>query len=171
MVGSNGHAAQAAVDEAAQLGLHSQLLSTFIEGEAREVAKVMAALAREIDHSGRPLPRPACIVAGGETTVPVRGQGLGRRSQELALAAAPLLAGLDDVALIALGTDGTDGPTDAAGAVATGRTIHRAQQKGLSDASYLANNDAYHFFQALGDLIITGPTNTNVNDLILIFAF
>jgi len=171
LVGSNGHAAQAAVDEAAQRGLHSQLLSTFIEGEARAVAKVMASLERDIEHSGRPLARPASVVAGGETTVTVQGQGQGERNQELALAAAPRLAGLDDVAVVALGTDGTDGPTDAAGAVATGRTMHRAQQKGLSHASYLADNDAYRFIQALGDLIISGPTNTNVNDLILIFAY
>jgi glycerate 2-kinase len=171
IIASNEHAAQAAGEKARQLGLNSLLLSTFVEGEAREVAKVFAAIAREIANSGQPIPRPACIVAGGETTVTVRGQGLGGRSQELALAAAPLIAGLDEVAIVALGTDGTDGPTDAAGAVCTGRTAGRAAGKELSIAHHLANNDAYHFFQALGDLIITGPTNTNVNDLIFVFAF
>ncbi len=151
--------------------LVDELLSTFVEGEAREVAKVFAAVAREIDHSGQPLARPACVVAGGETTVTVRGRGLGGRSQELALAVAPLVAGLDNVAIVALGTDGTDGPTDAAGALCTGRTAQRASQQGLSVADYLADNDSYHFFEALGDLLVTGPTNTNVNDLVFIFAF
>lgn len=171
VIASNEHAAQSARDKARQLGLNSLLLSTFIEGEAREVGKVFAAIAREIDHSGQPIPRPACLIAGGETTVSVRGQGLGGRNQELALAAAPLLAGLDKVAIIALGTDGTDGPTDAAGAIVSGSTASRAAERNLSIASYLENNDAYHFFQTLGDLLITGPTNTNVNDLIFVFAF
>jgi glycerate 2-kinase len=171
IVASNTHAAQAAVERAGQLGLNSMLLSTFVEGEAREVAKVMAAIAKEIAFSGLPKSRPACIVAGGETTVTVRGGGLGGRNQELALAAAPFIAGLDNVAIVSLGTDGTDGPTDAAGAIVTGRTVSRAGEKGLSLELTLAENDSYHFFEALGDLIITGPTNTNVNDLILVFGF
>ncbi len=171
VIASNEHAAQAAMEKAHQLGLNSLVLSTFVEGEAREVAKVFAAIARETAHSGQPVPRPACIVAGGETTVTVRGHGLGGRNQELALAAAPLIAGLDKVAVIALATDGTDGPTDAAGAVSTGQTASRAAQKGLSVADYLADNDAYFFFHAIGDLIVTGPTNTNVNDLTFVFAF
>ena len=171
IIASNEHAAQAALSEARALGLNAFLLSTFVEGEAREVAKVFAALLREVAHSGHPIPRPACIVAGGETTVTVRGQGLGGRNQELALAAAPAIVGLPDVAILALGTDGTDGPTDAAGALSTGGTATRAQQKGLSITSYLTDNNAYHFFHALNDLIITGPTNTNVNDLIFAFAF
>ncbi len=171
IIASNEHAALAALDRARSLGLNGLLLSTFVQGEAREVAKVFAAIAQEITHHGRPLLRPACIVAGGETTVTVRGRGLGGRNQELALAAAPLVAGLERVVIVALGTDGTDGPTDAAGALCTGHTASRAAQERLSMASYLADNDAYHFFQALGDLIITGPTNTNVNDLAFVFAF
>jgi hydroxypyruvate reductase len=171
IIGSNEHATQAALVKARQLGLNTLLLSTFVEGEAREVAKVLAAIAREVVHSGQPIARPACIVAGGETTVTVRGSGLGGRNQELALAAAAHIEGLDGVAIVALGTDGTDGPTDAAGAICTGRTALRAAQQGLSIAGYLADNDAYRFFQALGDLIISGPTNTNVNDLILVLAF
>jgi len=170
VIASNQHAAQAAVEQARRLGFNTLLLSTFVEGEAREVARVLAALAKEVAHSGRPVPRPACLVAGGETTVAVRGHGLGGRNQELALAAALSIAGLEHVAILSLGTDGTDGPTDAAGAIATGRTVTRAVQKGLQPLSYLADNDAYHFFQSLGDLIITGPTNTNVNDLMFVFA-
>jgi hydroxypyruvate reductase len=103
--------------------------------------------------------------------VTVRGDGLGGRNQELVLAAAAPLAGLRHIALLSLGTDGTDGPTDAAGAIATGQTATRASAKGLSLHAYLMNNDAYHLFESLGDLIKTGPTNTNVNDLMLIFAW
>jgi hydroxypyruvate reductase len=171
IIASNEHAALAGMARARQFGFSTMLLSTFVEGEAREVAKVMAAIAREMDRSGQPLPRPACVVAGGETTVTVRGTGLGGRNQEMALAAAPFLNGLENVALVALGTDGTDGPTNAAGAIATGRTAQRASNRSLSILRHLDENDSYHFFQALGDLIVTGPTNTNVNDLIFVFAF
>jgi hydroxypyruvate reductase len=171
VIASNEHAVQAAVVEAQRLGFNTLLLSAFVEGEAREVAKVLGAVAKEIVHSGRPVPRPACIVAGGETTVAVRGHGLGGRNQELALSAALSIAGLDNVAILSLGTDGTDGPTDAAGAIATGRTLTRAAEKGLQPLDSLADNDTYHFFQSLGDLVITGPTNTNVNDLMFVFAF
>jgi glycerate 2-kinase len=171
IIASNEVAAEAATTKAKELGFHSLLLSTFIEGEAREVAKVFAAVAKEILHAGRPVPRPACVVAGGETTVTVRGSGLGGRNQEMALSAALEIAGLEDVMIIPLATDGTDGPTDAAGAIAGGSTLQRAQEAGLSAIQYLANNDSYQFFQQLGDLLITGPTNTNVNDLTFTFVF
>jgi len=171
VIGDNRIAAQAAVQKAAELGFHTLLLSTYVEGEAREVAKVLASLGKEIARYGQPLPRPACLVAGGETTVTIRGQGKGGRNQELALAAAIALEGWEDVLLLTVATDGGDGPTDAAGAFADGTTVARARAKGLNPAAYLANNDAYNFFQALGDLLITGPTRTNVNDLTLIFVF
>jgi glycerate 2-kinase len=171
IIASNEIAAEAAIAKAEELGFHSLLLSTFVEGEAREVAKVFVAIAKEIINSGRPLPRPACVVAGGETTVTIRGHGLGGRNQEMALSAALEITGLEDVMIIPLATDGTDGPTDAAGAIADGSTLRRAQEAGLSAIRYLANNDSYHFFQKLGDLLITGPTNTNVNDLTLTFVF
>jgi len=175
IIASNEVAAEAAIAKAEELGFHTLLLSTFVEGEAREVARVFAAVAKEILHSGRPLPRPACLVAGGETTVTVRGSGLGGRNQEMALSAALEIAGLEDVMIIPLASDGTDGPTDAAGAIADGSTLRRAslllQEAGLSATHYLADNDSYHFFQQLGDLLITGPTNTNVNDLTFTFVF
>ena len=171
IVGSNRLAAEAAVREAQTRGLNAWLLSTFVEGEAREVAQVAAALAKELVNYDRPVPRPACLVWGGETTVTVRGQGKGGRNQELALAAALSMQDLPGVLLVALGTDGTDGPTDAAGAVSTGETVSRAAALGLDPFAYLADNDAYPFFDALGDLIRTGPTGTNVNDLLLLFAF
>ena len=171
IVGSNHLAAEAAVREALARGLNALLLSTFVEGEAREVARVAAALAKELVVHDRPVPRPACLVWGGETTVTVKGQGKGGRNQELALAAALSMQGLPNVVLIALGTDGTDGPTDAAGAVATGETVARAQGLALDPRAHLADNDAYPFFGALKDLVLTGPTGTNVNDLLFLYAF
>lgn len=171
IVGSNRLGAWAAVEAARGQGLNALLLSTFVEGEACEVARVAAALAKELVAHNRPVPRPACLVWGGETTVTVRGQGKGGRNQELALAAALALEGVPRVVLVALGTDGTDGPTDAAGAVATGETVHRARSLGIDSEACLADNDSYHFFDGLGDLIRTGPTGTNVNDLLFVFAF
>ncbi|HUS71022.1 MAG TPA: glycerate kinase [Anaerolineae bacterium] len=171
IVGSNEIAARAAMDEARDAGLHTLLLSTYVEGEAREVAHVFCAIAKEILHSGQPVPRPACVVAGGETTVTIRGEGRGGRNQELALSAAIRLDGMDEVVIVALATDGTDGPTDAAGAIADGSTLRRARAKKLLAREHLANNDSYHFFDQLDDLLITGPTNTNVNDLTFVFVF
>jgi glycerate 2-kinase len=171
VVASNERAAQAALRVAQAQGFRALLLSTYVEGEAREIGKVFAALAREVSASGQPLPRPCCLVAGGETTVTVRGQGSGGRNQELALGAALKLAGLPDVLVVALATDGNDGPTDAAGAVADGTTLERAKALGLDPHAALAENDTYRFFDRLGDLLLTGPTNTNVNDLVFVFAF
>ena len=171
VVGSNLLACEAAVAAASDAGFNTLVLTTYVEGEAREAARVLAGLLREVEASGHPLGRPCCIVAGGETTVTVRGEGRGGRNQELALAAAFSLRGLDNVLLASIGTDGNDGPTDAAGAWVDGSTLSRASEKGLDAARYLANNDSYTFFDRLGDLIRTGPTNTNVNDLYLLFAF
>jgi hydroxypyruvate reductase len=120
-----------------------------------------AAIAREIAEDGRPVRPPACILTGGETTVTVRGEGLGGRNQEFALAAALDIAGLNDVVVFSAGTDGTDGPTDAAGAIADGDTIRRKPDA----RRYLDDNDSYHYFESLGDLVVTGPTNTNVADV------
>lgn len=111
------------------------------------------------------------MVAGGETTVTVRGQGKGGRNQEMALAAALAIQGLEDVAIVCLATDGTDGPTDASGALAEGDTVARARALGLDPWQHLENNDAYPFFATLGDLLLTGPTNTNVNDLTFVFVW
>ncbi len=171
IIGSNRVAAQAAVQAAQTAGLQAQLLTTFIEGEAREVGKVVAGLAKGLIRNEGPLRRPACLVLGGETTVTLRGNGLGGRNQELALAAAIALDGWDDTLVVALGTDGSDGPTDAAGAFADGATVGRALALGMDAVSYLNRNDAYNFFRELDDLIMTGPTQTNVNDLILILAW
>ena len=165
IIGSNRLAIEAARAKAKELGYRPVVLSTVIEGETREVARVHAAIAKEIAASGNPVRRPACILSGGETTVTVRGSGLGGRNQEFALAAAIDLEGVPGAGILSAGTDGTDGPTDAAGAYADGRTVGRARQKGLDARRYLMENDSYHFFEALGDLIKTGPTGTNVADV------
>ena len=170
IIGSNRLAAQAAVKAAQQAGFEARLLTTFLEGEAREVGKVIAALAKGLARDEGPLPRPACLVLGGETTVTLQGHGRGGRNQEMALAAALALAGWSNLLITCFGTDGSDGPTDAAGAFADGQTVGRAQAIGLAPVEYLQRNDAYNFFAALNDLILTGPTNTNVNDLTFILA-
>jgi hydroxypyruvate reductase len=171
IVGSNPQAAEAALAAARAAGFNTLLLTTFLQAEAREAGRVLAAIGRELASTGQPLARPACIVAGGETTVTLRGAGRGGRNQELALAAVAGLDGLPNLALIALATDGGDGPTDAAGAVVTGETLARARALGIDPAAHLAHNDAYPFFEALGDLLRPGPTETNVNDLSFVFAF
>ena len=170
IVGNNLQSLLAARDRAARLGFQALLLTTALKGESREVAKVLAALLLEMRRSGHPLSPPACLLLGGETTVTVRGKGKGGRSQELVLAGAIAIAGGRDLVIWSAGTDGTDGPTDAAGAVADGDTWARAKEVGLDPLRALEENDAYHFFEGLGDLIKTGPTLTNVMDVILLLA-
>jgi hydroxypyruvate reductase len=171
IVADNRIAGLAAAEKARSLGFNASLLSTFVEGEAREVARVYAALAKEVLTFNAPLARPACLLLGGETTVQVRGNGLGGRNQEMALAAALAIEELPEIMIVPLATDGTDGPTDAAGAIAEGDTIGRAVTLGLDPADYLRRNDAYHFFERTGDLLRTGPTQTNVNDLTMLLIF
>jgi glycerate 2-kinase len=170
VIASNEQAAQAALRQAESDGLHALLLTTFLEGEAREVGRVVSALARGEAANATPLARPACLILGGETTVTVRGDGRGGRNQELALAAAFPIQGLPEVLIASLATDGTDGPTDAAGAMVDGTTLARAGRAGLDARAALERNDAYPFFERLGDLLVTGPTNTNVNDLVLVLV-
>lgn len=167
VVGSNLTAANAAVERASMLGYRSLLLSTMIEGEARHVGTALAGVAKEIAATGNPIVPPAALIVGGETTVTVMGSGAGGRNQELALGAATKIEGLDAV-IATLATDGIDGPTKAAGAVADGTTMTRARAMGLKAARSLAENDSFGFFNALGDALLTGPTGTNVNDLTLI---
>jgi glycerate 2-kinase len=170
VIASNILAVQAAKRKAEELGYKSLILSTFVEGETKEVARVHAAVAKEILQTGNPVPRPACVISGGETTVTIRGKGLGGRNQEFVLAAAIDIDGLENVVILSGGTDGTDGPTDAAGAIADGMTKNRALEKGMTAEQYLQENDSYHFFELLGDLLITGPTHTNVMDLRLVMV-
>jgi hydroxypyruvate reductase len=161
IVGSNRLALEAAASQAKKLGYAPLILSSTMQGETREVARVHAEILREAASSRSPL----CFLSGGETTVTVKGQGKGGRNQEFALAAAIAIDGLKDVLVLSAGTDGTDGPTDAAGAMALGNTVGRARAAGLNAHEHLRNNDAYPFFDSLGDLIRTGPTGTNVMDV------
>ncbi len=168
VIGSNRQAIDAAAKQAKLLGYRSLVLSTFIQGEARDIASMHAAIAKEIFASARPAKAPVCILSGGETTVTVRGKGLGGRNLEFVLAAAIALDGFGPATIFSAGTDGIDGPTDAAGAIADNRTIDRARALGLDARAFLDNNDSYHFFEKLESLIKTGPTNTNVMDVRII---
>lgn len=168
IIGSN-HLALDAVEAALRaMGFRVAHRESGVQGEAAEVGASLAALAREAQASGD---LPAAILLGGETTVTVRGQGLGGRNQELALAAALGIAGQQEIAILTLATDGIDGPTEAAGAFADGSTCARAQALAMAPLDYLARNDSYHFFARLGDLLLLGPTGTNVNDLAIALVY
>ncbi len=168
LIGSNILALRAAEAEANSLGFNTLILSSSIVGETREAARFHMALVKEVFSSGHPIPKPACIISGGETTVTIRGKGKGGRNQEFVLAGAIEIMGLEKTVLLSGGTDGTDGPTDAAGAIADHTTIQRANALGLDAKAHLNHNDAYPFFQRLGDLLMTGPTQTNVMDVRII---
>jgi len=146
-------------------GFDALVMTSRLEGEAREVGGLLSSVAWESASSGNPLKPPCVFIWGGETTVTVRGKGKGGRNQELALSAALKLSGLEGVSLTSFGTDGIDGPTDAAGAIIDGETYSRARKQGINPKTYLINNDSYNFFRELGDLIVCGPTGTNVNDV------
>ncbi len=166
VIGSNRLALTAAAGRARELGYRTLILSSEIVGETREIARMHAAILREAAHTGHPVKPPACIISGGETTVTLTHKGagsagLGGRNQEFALAAAIDLAGLPNAVVFSAGTDGTDGPTDAAGAIADGSTLARNPEA----RRYLDNHDSYHYFESIGDLVKTGPTHTNVMDV------
>ena len=170
IIGSNIQCLEAAEKKAKEIGFNTLILSSFVEGETRDVARVHGAILKEIVSSGRPIPLPACIISGGETTVTIKGNGKGGRNQEFVLACGIEIAGWTGASVFSAGTDGTDGPTDAAGAYADWRMVDRARELGLDPYHYLEKNDSYHFFESLDDLIITGPTNTNVMDIRLLMA-
>lgn len=161
VIGSNRLALDAAARRARELGYRTLVLASEIEGETREIARMHAAIARQIAKAGQPVRPPACVITGGETTVTLKGDGLGGRNQEFVLAAAIDIAGLARTVVFSGGTDGTDGPTDAAGAIADGETLGR----GPEARAHLEASDSYHYFEGLGDLVKTGPTGTNVMDV------
>jgi hydroxypyruvate reductase len=176
IIGDNERAGRAAVAEAGRQGFQGLLLTTFLQGEAREIGKAVAGLAQGIAWGQSDLKPPTCLVLGGETTVTLHGRGTGGRNQELALAAAIALDGYPlpdgvEIAIVSLATDGTDGPTGAAGAIVTPDTVRRGRALGLDARAALADNDSYYYLGALGDLAITGPTGTNVNDLIFVICW
>jgi glycerate 2-kinase len=165
VVGNSMTGCQAVYNSLKTVGLHVILLTSSLEGQARDAGTVFASIAQEIVKSGNPVPKPAVVIAGGETTVTVVGKGKGGRNQEIVLGAATKIGGLDGVVVAALSTDGIDGPTDAAGALVDGETVRHALDLGLSPKRFLAENDSYSFFSRLGDLLFTGLTGTNVNDV------
>jgi len=168
IVGSNTLSLEAGRRRAKELGYHALILSSSIEGDTREAAGFHVALAREVRGTGNPVEPPACILSGGETTVVIKGAGSGGRNQEFALAATRDVARIRDSLIFSAGTDGTDGPTDAAGAFVDSSTLDRALSEGLDPDAFLENNDSYHFFSSLGDLVVIGPTRTNVMDVRII---
>jgi len=165
LVGTNSMAIEAAAAKAGDLGFATRILSSDITGDTRAAVELHLKTVREIVAGASPPRPPACVLSGGETTVVLRGKGKGGRNQEFALAAANGIKGLERVVILSGGTDGTDGPTDAAGAIADGTTVLRAEKAGMDPEAFLADNDSYHFFEKLGDLLVTGPTLTNVMDL------
>lgn len=165
LIGTNMDAIMAAKMAADRLGYHSLILSSMIEGETRDVAGVHAAIAAQILKTGHPVQPPACLLSGGETTVTLKGDGKGGRNQEFALALAMGIDRKHTIVGLSAGTDGNDGETDAAGAITDCCTVSRAERCGMDTGRFLANNDSHSFFKAIDDLLITGPTNTNVMDL------
>ena len=165
IIASNTQALAAAKQRAETLGYHVWIVTHAMTGESRHAAKSHVGLIKEIVRTNKPVTRPACLLSGGETTVTVRGHGMGGRNQEFCLAAAMEIEGMEGVVILSGGTDGTDGPTDAAGGVVDGWTLDRGKAKNLDAAESLAENDAYHFLRATDDLLMTGPTLTNVMDL------
>ncbi|HEC49655.1 MAG TPA: glycerate kinase, partial [Candidatus Desulfofervidus auxilii] len=166
IVGNNKKALQAIKHQAVKLGFNAQIISAELSGEAREVAKSLANLALKTQKTSPNL--PLFLISGGETTVTVKGPGIGGRNTELALAFALEIAGKKGITLLSAGSDGTDGPTDAAGAIVNGDTVHKAKNLGLDPERFLENNDSYNFFKKTGGLFITGPTGTNVIDIQII---
>jgi hydroxypyruvate reductase len=172
LVASNVQAVEAAASMARHLGFNTAIISTSLEGEARVVGADLARLARGVVERGTPVRAPACLLFGGETTVTVRGSGVGGRNTELALSAAIHLSGLGSRVLVAsLATDGGDGTSPSAGGLVDGTTVEWGAGLGLDAQSFLDNNDSYSYLAAVGDVIMTGPTGTNVNDIIGVFAF
>lgn len=165
VVASNIIALEAAQKEAQRLGYNSIIISSMIEGDTKDAAFWHSRIACEIEASLHPVPPPACVISGGETTVVVAGGGLGGRNMEFAMHAALFIEGREAITVASIGTDGTDGPTDAAGAVVDGLTARLSRERGIDINEYIKNNDSYHFHEKMGNLIITGPTNTNVMDV------
>ena len=165
VVGNNRTASLAAYNYLKSKRLNTLLLTTTLEGEARHIGVMMGSIIQEIHVSENPVKSPAAIIAGGETTVTVTGKGIGGRNQELALAAMSKIEGINGAVLAAMSTDGVDGPTNAAGAIIDGKSLEKAAKKGLVSEEYLAENDSYNFFLKMEDLIFTGQTGTNVNDV------
>lgn len=165
IIGSNRIALISAKQKAEELGFKAEIISSELTGEARDSGKWLAEKAIELKGSSSKGQGIKCLISGGETTVTVKGNGFGGRNMELALSFAIKIEGIKGITLLSAGTDGTDGPTDAAGAIVDGQTITKSKAIGLDPEEYLRNNDSYNFFKKIGDFFITGPTGTNVMDI------
>lgn len=166
IIGSNRIALNAAKQKAEGLGFQSEIITSELTGEARDAGRWLATEARKRRSAeARKDKKPLCLISGGETTVTVKGNGIGGRNMELALAFAMEIEGINGITLLSAGTDGTDGPTDAAGAIVDGETVKKARAIGINPIEYLNNNDSYNFFKRIDGLLITGPTGTNVMDI------
>ena len=170
ILANNQTAIDGMVPEAKSLGLRPFVLESPLQGEAKDLGAILGALAKDIREYGNPIRPPACLIAGGEPTVTVTGKGKGGRAQECVLAAAKELAGLTNIVVAGFGTDGTDGPTNVAGAMVDGNTIQQAKKKGISAEKFLKRHDSFTFFDQVGGHIITGPTKTNVNDIYIVLV-
>ncbi|RAO99122.1 glycerate kinase [Petrotoga sp. 9PW.55.5.1] len=170
IVGSVSRVCENAQEVAKSLGYSTLILTTTLDCEAKEAGSFLASIAKEVKEKNRPLEKPCAIILGGETVVHVRGKGIGGRNQELALSAARGISNYEDVVIVSVGTDGTDGPTDAAGGIVDGMTVQRLEENGINIEDVIDNNDSYHALQSIDGLVITGPTGTNVNDLTFILC-
>jgi len=170
ITGSVGSLCKAAAASAKVLGFTPYILTTSLNSQAADAGKFLAAVARDTQRGATHFAKPCAIIAGGETVVKVTGNGLGGRNQELALTAAMGIAGLEDTLIFSLGSDGTDGPTDAAGGMVDGSTMAKLAAQGIDIEKTLSNNDSYNGLKAAGGLIITGPTGTNVNDVAVVLC-
>lgn len=166
IIASNAIALESMAKKAQEYGFKSMILTSMVEGEAREVGKAIASIIKNILAYSRPVEKPAAILVGGETVVTVRGKGVGGRNQELCLSLAVSIKGLETVA-VCMGTDGIDGISPAAGAIVDGYTIDEGYRLGLDPMAYLENNDSYTYFSKINRAVITGYTGTNVNDVFL----
>jgi hydroxypyruvate reductase len=165
IIGSNMEALLSAKKDAKKRGYNAMVLSSMIQGETRYTALVHTAIAKQILKTGHPIKPPACVLSGGETTVTVKGKGKGGRNQEFALASVMDISNKNNIVIFSCGTDGNDGDTDAAGAIADSDTLNKANEIGIDPTDFLEKNNSYHFFEKLDNLIKTGPTNTNVMDI------
>lgn len=170
IIGSVKVSCDKAMEKAREFGFNTIILTTQLNCEAKEAGRFLAAIGKEILENNRPIPKPAAVILGGEAVVHVKGNGKGGRNQELALSFAIEIEGLEKIALCSFGTDGTDGPTDAAGGIVDGQTCEKIRKAGYSPEKLLENNDSYNALKIANDLLITGPTGTNVNDLIVMLV-
>ncbi len=170
VIGNSKLALDAAAKKATELGYNTLFLTSCLQGEAKDAGIILASIARQINLTGQPIAAPACLLSGGETTVTLKGSGIGGRNQELALSAAMHIEDCKNTVILSCGTDGNDGPTDATGAIVDAETVARGKSLRHSAEKFLLNNDSYSFLSHLDQLVQTGPTGTNVMDIQIVLV-